>query len=477
MDSAAISKISSQMLGGIELKHEDIIGLFDTSVSNAFLGNYGGLLFLKDKVYVKCKKNDPVQCIAFQEITDVTTPTSSSITIHTLNGQTTTLNGILSYGSEDVRKTFFDILAVVKSNSAEHTHVDEQELIRFKRKLLKSHINLFTWGTQSQRFHENIKNILGLPQFSKVVPECVVACITDQYSKGKHYGVFTEKHFYGTDIEGTYITCEISDIIDVCINKPRCLITKKDCTSFVLPESVGKHFLGIAIINNLHDTDDTPYRKYIIEKQKYIFGEVMDFRVSEKNEKRLNCELGDDISKEIIYHCHLTKLTLTSATFTIKIKKERDIDNAYSKEEWVQSVENFANNHMVQTVYSDCICDSLGIHYKPDQLEFVLQIKEDSTFTKVVKTASWGTVGVISNAVRIAAGAAENEQLESFVGDLQDKSFNRINDIWTPDEKKNDDYFEAQMERNAELADSAVRASQKLRERSHNHTKSNHSDD
>ena len=63
---------------------------------------------------------------------------------------------------------------------------------------------------------------------------------------------------------------------------------------------------------------------------------------------------------------------------------------------------------------------------------------------KVVGSAALVVSGTASAIIRQAANAAENSELESLMGRAQDASFNKIKDMWTSDEKKDDAYYEKQ---------------------------------
>jgi hypothetical protein len=49
------------------------------------------------------------------------------------------------------------------------------------------------------------------------------------------------------------------------------------------------------------------------------------------------------------------------------------------------------------------------------------------------------------------------DALADAVGSLEDKSFNTLEDMWTPDEEKTDEYYEAQAEKSGRRAESAQR--------------------
>ena len=85
------------------------------------------------------------------------------------------------------------------------------------------------------------------------------------------------------------------------------------------------------------------------------------------------------------------------------------------------------------------------------------------TGLKIVGSAALGTAGIASTVLRTAACATGNDELASAIGNVQDKSFETIRDMWTPDEEKNENYYEAQAERSARREESAYRSGESTR--------------
>ena len=83
---------------------------------------------------------------------------------------------------------------------------------------------------------------------------------------------------------------------------------------------------------------------------------------------------------------------------------------------------------------------------------------------KIIGSAALVTTGVASTVLRTCSVAAGKDELADNLGGIQDMSFDTIRDMWTPDEKKDDKYYEAQAERSADRADNAMRAGNKLRQ-------------
>ena len=79
------------------------------------------------------------------------------------------------------------------------------------------------------------------------------------------------------------------------------------------------------------------------------------------------------------------------------------------------------------------------------------------TGLKVVGSAALGAAGIASTILRGVANAAGADELADVIGSVQDKSFETIRDMWTPDEEKTEKYYEAQAERSMDRAESAAR--------------------
>ena len=90
------------------------------------------------------------------------------------------------------------------------------------------------------------------------------------------------------------------------------------------------------------------------------------------------------------------------------------------------------------------------------------------TGLKLVGSAALGAAGVASTVLRTVASAAGSDELADVIGDIQNKSFETIRDMWTAEEEKTEEYFEAREERRVERAENAARlGEQKRREYEH----------
>lgn len=85
------------------------------------------------------------------------------------------------------------------------------------------------------------------------------------------------------------------------------------------------------------------------------------------------------------------------------------------------------------------------------------------TGLKVVGSAALGAAGVASTLLRAAANAAGSDELADVIGSIQDKSFETIRDMWTPDEEKTEEYYEAQAERSMQRAETSARIGEQKR--------------
>lgn len=86
------------------------------------------------------------------------------------------------------------------------------------------------------------------------------------------------------------------------------------------------------------------------------------------------------------------------------------------------------------------------------------------TGLKIAGSAALGTAGIASTILRTAACATGKDELASALGSVQDKSFETIRDMWTPDEKKDEKYYEDQAERCARREESAYRSGEAKRQ-------------
>ena len=85
------------------------------------------------------------------------------------------------------------------------------------------------------------------------------------------------------------------------------------------------------------------------------------------------------------------------------------------------------------------------------------------TGLKLAGSAALGATGIASAILRTAASAAGSDELADAIGSLQDKSFDKIQDMWTPDEEKDEKYYERQAEKSMERAESAARLGEQKR--------------
>ena len=94
---------------------------------------------------------------------------------------------------------------------------------------------------------------------------------------------------------------------------------------------------------------------------------------------------------------------------------------------------------------------------------------------KTIGSAALVVTGTASALVRQCAYAAGNDELGDAIGGLQDKSFDTIRDMWTPDEEKDEKYYENQAERSADRTESAIRSGEAKR-REYEHLKEKNND-
>ena len=82
---------------------------------------------------------------------------------------------------------------------------------------------------------------------------------------------------------------------------------------------------------------------------------------------------------------------------------------------------------------------------------------------KLLGSAALGAVGVASTVVRACASGAGMDEVADFVGEIQNKSLDTVRDMWTPDEEKTEEYYEAMADRQQARAESAMRTGEQYR--------------
>ena len=82
---------------------------------------------------------------------------------------------------------------------------------------------------------------------------------------------------------------------------------------------------------------------------------------------------------------------------------------------------------------------------------------------KLVGSVALGATGVASSVLRACASAAGMDEVADVIGTIQDKSFDTVQDMWTPDDQKTDDYYEAREEKHMQRAETAARVGETKR--------------
>lgn len=99
-----------QMAGDDTLPHGDIIGVYDATIGNCISGNFNGILFLRDRIFVKLTKSSPRETMKYADMISITGTLSKRV-ISARNGDTITLSGI-NYATEEIEKLFDRIIAL-----------------------------------------------------------------------------------------------------------------------------------------------------------------------------------------------------------------------------------------------------------------------------------------------------------------------------------------------------------------------------
>jgi len=84
---------------------------------------------------------------------------------------------------------------------------------------------------------------------------------------------------------------------------------------------------------------------------------------------------------------------------------------------------------------------------------------------KLAGSAALAATGIVSTVAREALNGIGADEAADLVGRAQDASFEKIRDMWTPDEQKDDEYYEAQAERSERRAESAIRSAEQFKKR------------
>ena len=82
---------------------------------------------------------------------------------------------------------------------------------------------------------------------------------------------------------------------------------------------------------------------------------------------------------------------------------------------------------------------------------------------KVVGSVALGATGVASALLRTCVSGAGMDEVADFIGTLEDKSFETIENMWTPEEERTEAYYEAQSEKSVARAEYAARSGEQKR--------------
>lgn len=105
-------KMLLQITGRDTYDTKDIVGLYDASIANSLTGNFLGILFLTDRVYVKVKKDIQTQYMLYKDIKMVQR-VSSKVIMTSNEGEMIALSGFM-YASEDMEKLLKNIAKKMK---------------------------------------------------------------------------------------------------------------------------------------------------------------------------------------------------------------------------------------------------------------------------------------------------------------------------------------------------------------------------
>lgn len=83
---------------------------------------------------------------------------------------------------------------------------------------------------------------------------------------------------------------------------------------------------------------------------------------------------------------------------------------------------------------------------------------------KLVGSVALGATGVASSVLRACASAAGMDEVADVIGTIQDKSFDTIQDMWTSDDEKTEEYYEARNQKHMDRAETAIRVGEAKRQ-------------
>lgn len=162
-----LQQLSKQMTNGTQITQEEIIGLYDGSIANSFSGNFSGILFLKDKLYVNIRKSSHSECMQYADMTSLSGDPSSFLATFVLtanDGNKIVLKG-LSYTTSMVYATFYNIIKAVNDNKST-THFENPRTVE-ATKAEKSHLQTYKNNdtkkedkTEKERIYEKTTTLL-----------------------------------------------------------------------------------------------------------------------------------------------------------------------------------------------------------------------------------------------------------------------------------------------------------------------------
>ena len=116
--SSELQRLSRQMTNSTQINQDEIIGLYDGSIANSFSGNFSGILFFKDRIYVNLSKATSSLCMRYEDMTSITGDPSAffaNFKITSKNADQIVLKG-LSYTTPKVFAVFVDIIKIVEDD-------------------------------------------------------------------------------------------------------------------------------------------------------------------------------------------------------------------------------------------------------------------------------------------------------------------------------------------------------------------------
>lgn len=258
------------------------------------------------------------------------------------------------------------------------------ELDAYKEEARRRYLNIIfkPFDSRKVKLFEEIRKIVN---YNGNIDEIIAYAnyeSKNKKSKYENYAILTKDTYFGVDIVGKTKTCRYEDIITIQEVKTslfkakvgivRCT-TKRD---FVVSKSISEALTGFSIINQICNTDDKSFDKFLIGRTTKFFGEIAEWRLSDEQESSIKTSYHQRPEHFILYRLKLKELTLSYAEFQITIKdtdifdSEKNTNGLFDKYEWGEAIERYNLDEKIKTIFQKSILDTVGVLYDLDDIYF-----------------------------------------------------------------------------------------------------------